>query len=152
MRWLILPFLFLFTGKAEAQKREKTTAVNKEQLESLAASREQVPEEDAAVQFRAHAQKHLLTLNTVEVDELNALQDLLSQQVDNLIIYRRLLGKLLSIYESQAIPAWDLSTIQFSDFNMAKPVDSIRAYIDMKTIYYIALPYHSLQVRNSGIN
>lgn len=40
MRWLILPFLFLFTGKAEAQKREKTTAVNKEQLESLAASRE----------------------------------------------------------------------------------------------------------------
>jgi DNA uptake protein ComE-like DNA-binding protein len=111
MRSLFVPLLFLLSGFAAAQEKEKINTVNEQQLESLAASRESVPEEDAAIQFRAHAQRHLLNLNTADADELNALQVLLPQQVDNLITYRRLLGKLLSIYELQAIPGWDLSTI-----------------------------------------
>jgi DNA uptake protein ComE-like DNA-binding protein len=33
-------------------------------------------------------------------------------QIDNFITYRTLLGKFLTIYEIQAIPGWDLATIQ----------------------------------------
>jgi len=112
MRWLILPFLFLFTGTAAAQEREKTTAVNEEQLESLAESTGSVAEDDAAIQQRDYYHRHLLNLNTADADELNGLQLLLPEQVDNFLTYRRLLGKLLSIYELQAIPGWDLRTIQ----------------------------------------
>ena len=33
-------------------------------------------------------------------------------QIANLISYRNLFGKLISVYELQAIPSWDVSTIR----------------------------------------
>jgi hypothetical protein len=33
-------------------------------------------------------------------------------QIDNLISYRNLFGNLISIYELQAIPAWEILTIK----------------------------------------
>jgi hypothetical protein len=42
-------------------------------------------------------------------------------QIDNFITYRTLLGRFLTIYEIQAIPSWDLATIQKIRLYYGKP-------------------------------
>lgn len=56
--------------------------------------------------------KHPINLNTAAVEELKQLQLLTDLQIDHLIKYRSLLGKLISVYELQAVPAWDVPTIR----------------------------------------
>ncbi|MGN6435814.1 MAG: ComEA family DNA-binding protein [Agriterribacter sp.] len=52
-----------------------------------------------------------LNLNTATEDDLRNLQMLNALQIEHFINYRRLLGKLISIYELQAVPSWDIATI-----------------------------------------
>ena len=52
-----------------------------------------------------------LNLNTADRDDLNTFGLLTSVQVDALINYRNTLGDFISIYEMQAIPLFDLATI-----------------------------------------
>jgi hypothetical protein len=55
--------------------------------------------------------KHPLNLNIAKAEELRHLHLLTDLQIDEFLRYRKLLGKLISIYELQTIPAWDLITI-----------------------------------------
>ncbi|ELR72348.1 hypothetical protein C900_01630 [Fulvivirga imtechensis AK7] len=52
-----------------------------------------------------------IDLNSVSAEELKALYILSDQQVNSFMNYRQQYGKLLSLYELQAIPTFDLSTI-----------------------------------------
>lgn len=56
--------------------------------------------------------KHPLSLNKADVAELTSLGLLTSLQIDELINYKKQFGKLLSIYELQAVPGFDETTIQ----------------------------------------
>ena len=56
--------------------------------------------------------KYPINLNAATPEELKQLQLLTDLQIDHFIRYRNLLGKLISVYELQAIPAWDIQTIR----------------------------------------
>ena len=53
-----------------------------------------------------------MSLNTADETELKELRIITDLQIQNLISYRKLLGKLIDIYELQAVPSWDVNTIR----------------------------------------
>ncbi|MGB5007670.1 MAG: helix-hairpin-helix domain-containing protein, partial [Ferruginibacter sp.] len=56
--------------------------------------------------------KDPVNLNTADETELARLVILSPVQIQNLIVYRNLAGKIIDLYELQAIPGWDMVTIQ----------------------------------------
>jgi hypothetical protein len=54
---------------------------------------------------------HKINLNKTDGEDLKALLLLTDIQIVSLLNYRKQFGKLISIYEIQAIPYWDLNTI-----------------------------------------
>lgn len=111
MKW---PLLILFTLpwiQIAAQERP-TTPVNEQQLESQAEREEGITEDDSQWQQLEYLQKHPLNLNEATGDELKALRLLTDLQISNFLLYRQLLGPLLHVNELQAVPAWDVATIQ----------------------------------------
>lgn len=69
------------------------------------------PEDDDYLRQMQEYARHPLDLNTADEDALKSLLVLSPLQIGNFISYRMLLGKLLSVYELQAIPSWDIATI-----------------------------------------
>ncbi|HET9430271.1 MAG TPA: hypothetical protein VFO70_03795 [Chitinophagaceae bacterium] len=106
--FICLGISFCFS-KSGAQSIPYTT---EQQLESLAATEEELPEDDSYLQQLERFKNEPLDLNIAEGFELKDLVVLNDLQVENFIAYRRLLGKLISLYEIQAIPGWDLVTIR----------------------------------------
>lgn len=82
-----------------------------QQLESQVSGEEET-EDDSWLLEMEHFRKHPLNINTAEADELKQLRIISDLQINNLLLYRKLLGKLISIYELQAVPAWDVVTIK----------------------------------------
>ena len=83
-----------------------------QQLENQAEIDQRETEDDSYVQQLEHFKRHQLNLNEADANELKELVFLSDLQIDNLISYRDLLGKLISVYELQSIPAWDVMTIK----------------------------------------
>jgi len=83
-----------------------------QQLENQADLDQGETEDDSYVQQVEHFKRHPLNVNEAQANELKELIFLSDLQIDNLIAYRDLLGKLISIYELQSIPSWDLVTIK----------------------------------------
>lgn len=83
----------------------------KQQLENLADATEEETEDDAYLQQLDYLRKEPLNLNTVTADELQVFYFLTDLQIQNLIQYRNSLGRLIDIYELQAVPTWDVQTI-----------------------------------------
>ncbi len=57
-------------------------------------------------------QRRPLNLNTADADQLKLLQLLTDVQIQSLLKYRQDIGKLISIYELQAVPKFNLETIR----------------------------------------
>ena len=53
-----------------------------------------------------------MNLNTADENELKELRIISDLQIENFLSYRKLFGKLVSIYELQSVPTWDLFTIK----------------------------------------
>jgi hypothetical protein len=83
-----------------------------EQLENLTDAQQTETEDDSYLQELEHFKKHPLNLNVTYANELKELIFLNDLQIENLISYRNLLGKFISIYELQSIPTWDIATIK----------------------------------------
>jgi hypothetical protein len=81
-------------------------------LENLTDADQTETEDDSYVVQLQYFKKHPLNLNDAGANDLKELFFLTDLQIENLLSYRRLLGKFISIYELQAIPAWDVSTIK----------------------------------------
>lgn len=79
-----------------------------QQLENLG---DEAIEDDALLQQLAYYQKHPLNLNEASADELASFRILSALQIQNLLRYRTAFGNLLSLYELQAVPGFDLVTI-----------------------------------------
>ncbi len=83
-----------------------------QQLENLADTDQAETEDDSYLQELEYFRKNPLNLNNAEAEELKLLRILTDLQIANLVAYRKLFGKLISVYELQAVPAWDLITVR----------------------------------------
>ncbi|MEO7263719.1 MAG: helix-hairpin-helix domain-containing protein, partial [Ferruginibacter sp.] len=112
MRILILICLSCFvTGNLYAQ--EVPNIIVEQQLENITENNEDVEtEDDSYLQEMIQFQRNPVNINTAEEALLKELRVLSPMQIQNLVSYRTLLGKLVSIYELQAVPGWDLQTIR----------------------------------------
>ena len=106
---LIILFIINYSLFSFGQEVPPST---EQQLENLTDAQQAETEDDSYLQELEHFKKHPLNLNAADANELKELILLTDLQIDNLISYRNLLGKLISIYELQSIPAWDIATIK----------------------------------------
>jgi hypothetical protein len=87
-------------------------AKTQEQLENMAEAREEEDQQDDSYLLQLeYYSKNPLDLNTATEEELQALKLLNGLQIANLLHYRQFAGKLINTYELQAVPGWDLFTI-----------------------------------------
>ncbi len=92
--------------------QETTTSNVEQQLENLTDADQSETEDDSYLQQMQQFIKNPVNINNATADELRELKIISDLQIDNLITYRRLFGRLISIYELQAVPSWDLFTIK----------------------------------------
>jgi hypothetical protein len=91
--------------------RSQETTTTEQQLEQQAMREEEI-EDDSYWQNLEQYKKHPLNLNEADATALKELGILNDLQVENFLRYRHLLGKLINIYELQAIPGWDIVLIR----------------------------------------
>ncbi|MFC4262229.1 ComEA family DNA-binding protein [Ferruginibacter yonginensis] len=116
---------------AQVPEPEKQTTVPnttvEQQLENITENSADVEtEDDSYQQEMLQYQKNPINLNYANAAQLNALRLLTPIQIQNLISYRNYFGKLINIYELQAIPTWDVATIQ-----RLRPYVSVNSNVDL---------------------
>lgn len=107
----IILFVFHFSN-LPGLSQETPPAGTEQQLENLTDADQAETEDDSYLQQLEQFRKNPLNLNTADENDLKELKILTGLQIENFILYRKHFGKLVSIYELQAIPAWDISTIK----------------------------------------
>ena len=109
---LILISMIFISLFAFAQVTEPITTNNEQQLENITENSEDMEtEDDSYLQQMIQFIKNPLQLNHADVSDLNQLRILTPIQIHNFILYRSLVGKLIDVYELQAVPGWDIITI-----------------------------------------
>ena len=83
-----------------------------QQLENLTDVDQAETEDDSYLQQLEQYRRNPINLNIAEASELRELRILTDLQIANLISYRRVFGKIINIYELQAIPTWDVNAIR----------------------------------------
>lgn len=101
--------MILFAMNVMTVIKSQETTVTEQQLEQQAMREEEETEDDSYWQNLQQFRKHPLNLNEADATALKELGILNDLQVENFLRYRRLLGQLISIYELQAIPGWDIA-------------------------------------------
>ncbi len=105
--WICIALLGNFTHSYS----QELPSSAKQQLENLADVTEEATEDDALIQQLAYLKDHPLDINIATMEDLQAFYFLNDFQIQNFISYRAALGNLISIYEMQSVPSWDLLTI-----------------------------------------
>ena len=119
---LILSFLMCFFV-SYAQETQTT----EQQIENLTEADESEIEDDSYLQALQQYKKNKLNLNTASETELKDFPFLSPLLIVNFFTYRRLSGRFISIYELQAVPGWDVETIQkMLPFVMVGPAVSFK--------------------------
>jgi hypothetical protein len=103
---ILLSFASLF---AVAQTETTTT---EQQLENQADADQAETEDDSYLQSLNYLRRNPLNLNRADENDLKDLRLLTALQIQNFIRYRSVFGYFINIYELQAIPTWDVETIQ----------------------------------------
>ncbi len=114
-KWLV--WLFLCAGPihsvAQVPEIPAATTASEQQLENSTESNEDSEtEDDSYLQQLAQFQRHPVNVNTAGEALLKELTVLNPMQVEHLLRYRELMGMFISVYELQAVPGWDIRTIQ----------------------------------------
>ncbi len=105
--------MFLCLLNSFAQVTEPVTPNTEQQLESITENNEDLEtEDDSYLQQMIQFTKNPIELNTADFTDLNQLKILTPIQIQNFLQYRSLVGKLIDLYELQAVPGWDIATIQ----------------------------------------
>jgi DNA uptake protein ComE-like DNA-binding protein len=110
MKYFLL--LVMIVVSLQLLTAQEIGSTGEQQLENLTNAEEVEIEDDFYIVKLDQFRKHPINLNNTTADELKQLLLLSDLQIDNLLNYRRLLGKLVSLYELQAVPSWDSATIQ----------------------------------------
>ena len=98
----------LFILKAQ----ETPLSTIEQQIENLTEVDEAETEDDSYQQQWERFRKNPLNLNTADETDLRELKIISGLQIANFILYRKLVGKFISIYELQAVPSWDIQIIK----------------------------------------
>lgn len=109
--WLIQAILLALPFFLLAQQPDETDV--QEIIENFARSEDS--EEfsfDASIDDLENLKKRPLNLNTASAADLSEIVLLSAQQINELQRYIMRHGKLISIYELQAVPLWDIATIK----------------------------------------
>ena len=114
MKKIILLFCFcIYHRLLFAQVTELPSTSTEQQLENITENNADAEtEDDSYLQEMAQFIKNPVDLNTADENILKDLRILSPLQVQNLLLYRALLGRLLNMYELQAVPGWNLQTIR----------------------------------------
>lgn len=98
---------------SKIEKPEPTNSFVEQQLENITDNSEgEETEDDTYLQQMLQYQKHPLNVNYATEADLKSLRLATPIQIKNLLAYRNLLGLFLNFYELQAIPMWDVATLQ----------------------------------------
>ena len=108
-RVLIILFTIHYSLFTFGQEIPITT---EQQLENLSDADQGETEDDTYLLELEYFKKNPVNLNTADADELKQLRIITDLQIANLISYRNLFGKLISLFELQSVPSWDVSTIK----------------------------------------
>jgi hypothetical protein len=99
--------------RAQVPTPEPPTTTTEQQLENITENSEDLEtEDDSYLQQLNQLQRNPVNINTADETFFRDLRMLTPMQIQNFLAYRTLMGKLISIYELQAIPGWDVITIQ----------------------------------------
>lgn len=109
MKFIVVIIALLISLKSKCQEIPLT---QQQQLEDQAAIDQGETEDDSWLLELEQFKKNPINLNTADAPELKRLRILSELQIASLISYRHLLGKLISVYELQAVPLWDIQTIE----------------------------------------
>ena len=106
--WIICLILLLSTNAAIAQQQENAAEL---QLESIA---EILGEDidDSYLEQLYYLQDHPISINQSTKEDWQQLKWLTDLQIESFLRYREAVGPLISIYELQAVPMWDIATIK----------------------------------------
>ncbi len=101
-------------AQVQAKKTtEQNNTTTEQQLENITNNNEGAEtEDDSYLQLLEQYQKTPININTASEEDLKTLRMLTPMQIKSLLAYRNLLGELLNFYEIQAVPGWDVATIQ----------------------------------------
>ena len=109
--WVL--FLMLLSPVFSQQLLPEINPVTEQQLESITVHNDDAETEDDSYQQQLSVyRKHPLNINDAEESEFKSLYFISPLQIENLFGYKRRLGNLIDIYELQAVPGWDIKTIQ----------------------------------------
>ncbi|MEP7164607.1 MAG: helix-hairpin-helix domain-containing protein [Ferruginibacter sp.] len=113
MKKIFLLFCFFILHWSLFAQVTELPATTEQQLENVTENNEDAEtEDDSYLQEMAQFLKDPINLNTADEISLKDLKILTPLQIQNLVSYRLILGKLLNVYELQAVPGWDLQTIR----------------------------------------
>lgn len=111
---IVLILLFCFSCQVLfSQTTETPSATTEQQLENMTANNgDTETEDDSYIQQMEQFRRHPVNLNTADEGDIRELKMLSPIQVQSFILYRDLFGRFINIYELQAIPNWDIATIE----------------------------------------
>ncbi|HMC99311.1 MAG TPA: hypothetical protein VKH37_04130, partial [Ferruginibacter sp.] len=111
-----VPVIVIFvcaSWHAYTQQAATSSPINEQQLENIVASNDDVAvEDDSWLQQMQQFIKHPIELNISTDEDLIELHALTVLQRRQFLLYRDLCGKLISVYELQAVPGWDIALIK----------------------------------------
>src|SRR6186713_2740540 len=126
--WVRIYILILFITNFSLltlDAQESPVSTIEQQLENLTDVDQAETEDDSYHQQWERFRRNPLNMNAADENDLRELKILSGLQIANLISYRKLVGKFISIYELQAIPSWDVSIIKklLPFITIAEPID-----------------------------
>jgi len=117
---LFSTFLFCFFANsifnysfAQVDQPFEPPAEIEQQLENLTESDDDLEtEDDSYLQALHHFIKEPINLNYADAGLLQQLNLLSPVQINELLLYRKIFGKFINIYELQAIPGWNVALLR----------------------------------------
>ena len=114
MKSLLILLVFSFVCESSIAQENPVIPGSdiEQQLENLAEQQDAEPEDDSFLQTLVQLRKNKINLNSIDENGWKELRLLSALQINSFLKYRQLLGPFISMYELQAVPGWDISTIR----------------------------------------
>lgn len=142
MKYLYLPFLFFFfISICRAQQQPPRPVDLNQFLQDLFPVQSEGIDYQAVFDNLAQLYATPLDLNTATRDELAATYLLDERQLSSLLNYRQQNGNLLSVYELQAVPDFDVATIRRLLPFVEIGQDALRGRLPNPVDHYLILRY-----------
>jgi hypothetical protein len=142
---LIVVILLLVASTNEKLFCQETTEAGEQQIENNAMAAENNMQDINESEVIGDEMK--FDINTINETELIGFNLLTQEQINNFIIYRKRMGRFISLFELQAVPGWDIETIR-SVINKLKFKQGFENHYNFKQL--LKKTNHSILYRTGG--